>query len=223
MSLKDIRDAYHQKQASPEGGEITDLAEAFWSYVSSVGAVKDERRAPGYHPSQLYDFCPRLEILNFFFPKPDFGFIPPDLQMTFDWGSAWHWWTQNHYFGPMGVLWGTWKCFDCGRNEEGFMPDPCKECNPRWKPGPVRRGGYWTYIEPHLFNKEWQIPGHGDGILILSREKLGKRSLLEVKTMNGDMFKYLSKPVEKHVFQINVYLWLLGYEVCWITYWTKDA
>lgn len=223
MSLKDIRDAFHRKEASPDSGEITDLGEAFWKFISATASVKDERRAPGYHPSQLFDFCPRLEILNYFFPKPESDFISPDLQMIFDWGTSWHWMVQNNYFGPMGVLWGKWKCNDCGLIEEGFMPDPHPACNPKWRPGPVRRGGYWNYIEPHVYNAEWNIPGHGDGILILSRTPNGKRSLLEVKTMNGDRFKYLSKPDEKHVFQINIYLWLLEFEECWLTYWSKDA
>jgi hypothetical protein len=226
VSLKDILSDFHKSEsegAISPSGEVVDIAEAFWTYIQSVGSVKDERRTPGYHPSQMFAFCPRREVLEHHFPKPEASFIPPELQMIFDWGTAWHWLAQNNYFGPMGILWGMWTCNGCSTKIEGFMPDPCKSCHPRWKPGPVRYGGYWTYIEPHVFNKEWQIPGHGDGILILDKKPDGKRSLLEIKTINGARFRMLSKPDEKYVFQINIYLWLLGLDRCWLTYWSKDA
>lgn len=223
MSLKDILSDFHEQKSGAVEGEITDLAEAFWQFITKTASLKDERRAPGYHPSQMYSFCPRKEVLDHFFPKPETDYIPPDLQMIFDWGTAWHWLTQNNYFGPMGILWGEWTCNGCAAKVEGFMPEPCKTCHPRWKPGPVVRGGYWTYIEPHLYDPEWGIPGHGDGILILSRDPKGKRSLLEVKTVNGDRFKFINKPDEKYVFQVNIYLWLLKFDECWLTYWSKDA
>lgn len=226
MGLKSIIDGIKAEQAAagiaPEG-EIVDLGEAFWNYLTAISESKDQRRAPGYHPSQMYGFCPRKEVLAHFFPKPEADYIDPGLQMIFDWGTAWHWLTQNHYFGPMGILWGVWKCNECAKSVEGFMPEPHKLCHPRWKPGGPARGGYWTYVEPHVYDKHWNIPGHGDGILILSKKPEGKRSLLEVKTINGEMFKFLTKPDEKYVFQISIYLWILGLEEAWLTYWSKDA
>jgi hypothetical protein len=226
MGLKNIIDGMKKDAAevpTTPDGEIADLGEAFWQYLTSISETKDERRVPGYHPSQMYGFCPRKEVLAHYFPKPEADYIEPGLQMIFDWGTAWHWLTQNHYFGPMGVLWGVWKCNECAKSVEGFMPEPHKLCHPRHSGKGPKRGGYWTYVEPHVYNKEWNIPGHGDGILIMNRKPEGKRSLLEVKTMNGDMFKYLTKPDEKYIFQINIYLWLLGFDECWLTYWSKDA
>lgn len=227
MGLKDIMDKFHERGAytpSPDA-PVTDIGEELWRYFASLQeGGKDERREPGYHPSQLYELCPRREVLNHFFPVPYADTITPELQMIFDWGTAWHWMVQNHYFGPMGVLYGAWRCNTCAKvMKDCFMPNPCERCHGvrEWKP--PRRGGYWTYIEPHVYQKEWNVPGHGDGILILDRQLGGRRTLLEIKTMNGYQWEKLRGPDEKHVFQTNIYLWCLEFDECWITYWTKDA
>jgi hypothetical protein len=220
MGLKKIIDMVH---APVPTGPVESIGDALWKFLSEQGATSDTSREPGYHPSGLYYFCPRKDILSRVFPKPEADYKPPEMQMVFDWGTAWHWFVQNHYFGPMGLLWGSWKCNRCERTvHETFMPEPCEKCH-HWKAGAVKRGGFWTYIEPKVFNKEWKIPGHADGILILSKDPAGAKSLLEVKTINADDFKKLSGPKPEHAFQVNLYLWLLGLDECWITYWTKDA
>ncbi len=226
MGLKEILDQHHQRGAyTPStGAPVVDIADEFWRYLSSLSDVKDERRVPGYHPSQLYDFCPRKEILDLWFPQKYADSVEPGLQMIFDWGTAWHWMVQNHYFGPMGILYGAWKCNGCAKVvRDCFMPDPCERCHGKREWKPPRRGGYWTYLEPRVFQKEWNIPGHGDGILILNRQLDGPKSLLEIKTINGYSWERLRGPEEHHVFQMNVYLWLLEFKEAWITYWTKDA
>lgn len=226
MGLKDIMDQHHGRGAyapSPDA-EVLNIGDALWTHFASLNQQKDPRRAPGYHPSQMYDFCARREVLDHWFPQPHADFIPPELQMIFDWGTAWHWMVQNHYFGPMGILFGSWRCNTCAKTvKDCFMPDPCATCHGarEWKP--PRYGGYWTYIEPHLYDKDWKVPGHGDGIFILNRQLDGPRSLLEIKTINGYGFERLRGPTEPHLFQINIYLWLAKLEECWLTYWTKDA
>lgn len=226
MGLKDIINSIRQQepQQPADDGEIKNVGDALWAHLATLNDQKDERRKPGYHPSQMYGFCARREILEFFFPKPEANIITPDLQMIFDWGTAWHWMVQNHHFGPMGILWGRWRCNTCARVlEDSFMPLPCTTCHGsrEWK-GP-RRGGWWTYEEPHVYSKEWNIPGHGDGIVILNKKIDGKKKLLEIKTINSNSFQRLSRPDKKYVFQISIYLWLLDLDECVLVYFSKEA
>lgn len=221
MGLKDVLSRVREAAPKPEDS-ISDIADAFWKFLSARGGKKDSRRAVGYHPSAMGKFCPRLEILRHFFPKPEVEHVDPSLQMIFDWGSSWQDWVRDHYFGPMGILWGTWKCVGCGRLEDGsFLPHPCAKCFGTRVYEP-KVGGFWHYIEPGGVNREWDIPWHSDGYLILSKKQDGQKELLEIKTINAYGFKQLRRPDPYYVVQVNLYLWLTGLRVCWVTYWTKE-
>jgi hypothetical protein len=238
MGLRDIVEEFHAPKPEPKP-EVEEppyrIDEELWRYLHRLGDNKDPSRRPGYHPSQMYGFCVRKEVLSHYFKKPEADYISPDVHLIFDWGTAWHWMAQNYHFGPMGILWGKWVCNGCAKVvEEGFMPEPCEECYPEHGPegriGKIimgvdapKRGGFWTYHEPKLYNEEFNIPGHADGILKLSKNPKGESTLLEIKTINGRRFKMLSAPDESYVFQMNIYLWLLGLKRGWLVYYTKDA
>jgi hypothetical protein len=235
MSLKDILAASKQTPKEPEWN----LGEVLWAYQASLSDAEDESREEGFHPSQLFDFCPRRSVLAHFFPKPGEGYFSPETRTRFDWGTAWHWFVQNHYFGTMGLLYGSWRCNRCGKvMRDSLMPPPDLDCTPSTGPRHeaeivrlvqaekeiaagkrVRRGGYWTYQEMRVHTEEG-IVGHIDGILVMP---WGEKVLLEVKTMDGKWFKSLSTPDPKYIFQISVYLWALGIDRCLLTYFSKDA
>lgn len=229
MGLKDIIDAARKApQPEPEWS----FPEVLWAYLESLNDAEDESRAPGFHPSQLFDFCPRASILEHFFPKKGTRNFSPETYTRFDWGTAWHWFTQNHYFGPMGLLWGEWACNKCGhRVRDSLMPPPHLDCRTEGAREHLekveaeieagtrpRRGGYWTYQEIGVRTDEG-IVGHVDGILVMP---WGERVLLEVKTMAGKWFRQLYAPDPRYVFQISLYLWALGLDRCLLAYFSKD-
>jgi hypothetical protein len=214
MGLKDIHKTFHDQRQASSGGRIGDLSEAYWAYLQRIGEVRDPGRADGYHPSGAFNFCPRAEILRHFFPKPEAGYIPPDLRTTFDWGSAWHAWAQNHHFGPMGVLWGGWRAVCCARVvNDSFLPAPCK-CLPvglrkAWdkrKEEDRAFGGYWEYIEPTLTLPDENIIGHTDGFVSQTPWEADAFDLLEIKTINARGFSRLTSPYDSHYFQAQVYM-----------------
>lgn len=241
MSLKDVMNKVKATDAPPVA--TFDVGAAVWAYYASLNEAVDEARDDGYHPSQMYGFCPRQEILRYFFPKPDANIITPELQTAFDWGTAWHWFLQNRLFGPMGHLWGEWRCNRCGqRIRDSFMPSPHLDCLPgvvQLREAEIvrlvqvekeieagkrpRRGGYWTYMEPKLHSGEWNIFGQGDGIFYPKPWSMTESEpvLLEIKTSNDNGFQRLYKPDPKYVFQISLYLHLLGLRRCLLTYWSK--
>lgn len=239
MGLKDVIDTVERADA-PIGEPITDLSEAHWAFLRRHGDRRDPTRAAGYHPSGASRFCPRLDTLKRWFDRPEGEYIPPGLRQIFDWGSAWHWWCQNHYYGPMGVLWGRWKALCCGResDEDEFLPPPCARCA---SPGLIRAwheareigagfGGFWTYIEPTLEIPEEDMIGHCDGWLKMTPWDIRVPiEMLEIKTINANGFSRLGAPYDGHSFQANVYMGVAremadpipNPERAHVAYWTK--
>lgn len=159
------------------------------------------------HPSKLYFFCPREIIYRGLVPVKKK--ISAKLAAKFDIGHAMHWWYQNKYFGPMGVLKGCWRCC-CGNEEFGFMPKNfCSNCKMK----------AWEFVEPSVSISEYFILGHADGIL----EKDGKRWVLDLKTIDPDMFKRLSEPLSSNVIQIRVYMWALNIDKGLLVYIDKSS
>lgn len=145
-------------------------------------------RAPGWHPSSVsYDMCSRAEVIS----KRTPGLLPtptphePSLIRIFWFGHAIHAMYQNKVFGPMGVLFGKWYNPKNGKTSVGFQP---------------KRG--WKYEEPGVSNKEYDIVGHVDGVLMLEDGP----ALLEVKTINSRSFDFLTNPRDYHVKQAQLYM-----------------
>jgi len=238
LSLKDVLNAVKVEPPKAESMILDfDAGAVLWGYYAALNEAPDESRGDGNHPSQLYKFCPRKEILKHFFPKPEADLISPETQTAFDWGTAWHWLLQNHRYGPMGHLWGDWRCERCASVvKDSFMPPPhmaCREGAEKVflelveediKAGKrPRRGGYWRYKEPQIRSgPPWDIVGQCDGIMYAKPWKIeGDPFMLEIKTAKDSSFQKVYRPDPSYVFQISLYLHFLGIKRCCLTYWTK--
>jgi hypothetical protein len=152
-----------------------------------------------FHVSGLHGMCPRLEIYKRIIPEE---LLPSErldnvTRARFDVGNALHYWYQNKYLGPMGVLRGKWLCQRCGEEREGFMPKG-GSCS--------SRGCHWVFQESSVFSKEWNIVGKCDGIVVVD----DKEYLLDLKTCKPSLFASLSKPWPSAIMQVQIYLWLTG-------------
>jgi len=222
--------------------EIEDLfVEEVYDWVGGVRAKTPQFRGDRFHVSSLSNMCSRKVIFAEMYPELDVeDVIPAWLQMTFDFGSASHDWWQNKYFGPMGWLFGNWRCSRC-RNirKQQFQPkDPCvcgwvqKEedrqgngttCRSacRWPGGYEAEDrncsmctmwGSWEYLEPRIDDPELDLVGNCDGHLIIPEGKLQgvTEAALEAKTITKGRFDSLRGPIPNHVFQINTYMHYMG-------------
>lgn len=216
MALRDVIDAARSADYPP-GDPIENVGDALWGFLRRHGDQRDPTRASGYHPSGAHRFCARLDVLKRHFERPEADYISPGLRLTFDWGSMLHAWAQNHYFGPMGTLWGKWKAVCCGRETEsdGFLPAPCSRCvsdrlQQAWhsaRDADRAFGGFWTYIEPRLELPDEDIIGHCDGWLkMIPWDASSVIDMLEIKSINGNGFSRLSAPQDAHVFQSCIYM-----------------
>lgn len=240
MGLKDILDEFHGRTpappaapAMPVGPPIGDLDDAFWVYLRRLGEVEAAEANPDldeHHPSQAYQFCPRQRVLAHFFPHPEVTEVSPELRLTFGWGTAWHQHVQDHYYGPMGILLGGWRCVGCGRIvTDAFLPPPCDACHTadeiaRWQARPIKANSGWMYREPKLRDPEFGIVGRCDGFLRMTPwNPASPRALLEVKTINGAGFTRLMRPHDSHLFQAQVYMGLSDVPVTWFAYYSKET
>lgn len=111
--------------------------------------AKKRRESKNYNISSIYGKCPRQTVLEALIPKESDWDAQASLRT--DAGSAMHWWYQNRYFGPMGVLFGIWECTACGERTLNDMPmpkEPCKCGGPK--------GRRWEFVETYL---KYEIPG----------------------------------------------------------------
>ena len=136
--------------------------------------VQDDRRQDVLHPSEIIksDWCMREAYYRILDARQ--GIAPPKeqpslrLQSIFDVGHAVHAKWQG-YLTEMGVLWGSWKCLECGAvTTPSPLPDHC----------PVCLGIVFLYRELHLFDKDLLISGSTDG-WIMGPEDM----LLEIKSI----------------------------------------
>jgi len=215
MSLKDIFDKTREQIDSPSVHGI--IVPQLVRHLEKSREAR--RKLYSYHASQLYNLCPREEALTDFFLEKGKKFkesLPASLRLTFDTGHALHDWFRNEYLREIGGLEGIWKCSLCGNLKEGvdlwFSDCPCSV--PTHK---VKR----EYVEPSFQDKINGVTGSIDGILAEDTVTRRPRMILELKTINLEGFRKLTKPFPAHVFQIQVYMWLSGIRHAVIVYISK--
>ena len=175
-----------------------------------------DKRRPGIHVTDLLAPCFRKLMFKLLDPTYTDVQVPGKDRKMFDCGTTTHWWWQNKYFGPMGLLRGGWKCTICGRKIEGFMPkEPC-ETNIKFKledGTPVDTtcallGSKWGYVEPEVnFTLNGiDVTGNTDGELVVRSNEM----ILEMKSMRQDQFKELHRAIPKDVMQASSYAWAKG-------------
>jgi len=89
-------------------------------------------KPPAWYPSSIAnaDFCPRAGVLGRIHEvRVDPLDVTNELDRILDIGHWLHRGYQEEYLGPMGILWGDWRCSRCHSVVTGFMPkDPCPRC-----------------------------------------------------------------------------------------------
>jgi glutaredoxin len=158
------------------------------------------------------------------------------VKAEFSYGHAIH--TNTQYeLGLLGVLWGKWECPHCHHVTpvECFMPrmivddvngDPlyegafCVHCKSNH-----RALWPWHYVEPTVYSDEWNIIGHCDGIIIITREGVTHKYVLEIKSAHEAKFegKWKPLPIHEHVEQASLYGFVLKIEHILFIYVDKNA
>ena len=168
-----------------------------------------------FHPSEFYQ-CVRKLAYNYYGLGKDRK-IKPDLRRVFDNGDHMHL-RYTGYFENLNILYGAWECKNplCkkifGENEKLGIQKPVIKCD--------NCGcDEYKYIEVTAGNDEYMISGHIDGILKLG----GEYSVIDYKSMHANQFTSLNEPMDKHIIQVEIYLWLLDLKTGFLLYENKDS
>jgi CRISPR/Cas system-associated exonuclease Cas4 (RecB family) len=168
-----------------------------------------------FHPSEFHECVRKLAYK--FYEVEGKNTITPDLQRIFDNGHYMHD-RYVQYFRNIGIIYGVWVCANplcshkIGEDEDIGIKEPEEPCE---KCGCDK----YFYHEVNVNNKEHWFSGHVDCIFKLS----GDFSLVDFKSMNSRMFGQLREPLEKHVIQITIYLWILDMKSGFLLYENKDT
>jgi len=179
-----------------------------------------EPHKPGdnFWPSRMYELCPRKEVLRSLNNIQETETISHNLQMTFDVGNAFHQWAQDNWFGKWGWLKGHWHCLACGKSYHNCLrPKTCHDG--------CKAESEFRYQEMKFHGPEgYPISAKPDGIIVSPYD--GAEWLLELKTSNGQAFRYITNQrrnaLESHKYQTNIYMWLAQIPRGIIVYFDKD-
>ena len=162
-----------------------------------------------YRVSGLSKMCPREEVLRHIHSVKKYQAIDARLQRIFDFGTAIHEYVQNHWFADWLI--GEWRCDLCGAMQQGKRPVGCS-CGSQ----------DFRYKEIKMYLEEYLISGHTDGVLDIG----GKHVLLEIKTCSSKQYEIINlmkrKPMQAHLEQVQLYMWMLGVNEAVILYLEKD-
>lgn len=168
-----------------------------------------------YRVSNMSRMCEREEVLRHLLKVQATKKVDAKLQRTFDFGNGFHSVVQNNWFGLWGWLEGDWLCMSCGEKHlKQLRPSNCRKCG---------NAESFHYIELSLQSLKHFLTGHPDGILVLQQH----RYALELKSSNAKYFQYirdvLRRPIDAHLDQVNLYMFLLGIYRAIVVYFNKDT
>jgi hypothetical protein len=180
----------------------------------------DDRDATVIHPSEMASssWCPRA-TWHRLLEHPRKKSIPHRLRTNLIFATGdethvkWQTWTAE-----MGILWGKWRCTICGLEILDWSNALEGICIARHGNQPH----VWKYREVPLENSTLRIKGHADGIVnptadeafVMEVKSVGpgtvrKLDLLEdheSDDMSASAFSKISRPLNDHFRQIQIYL-----------------
>ncbi len=182
---------------------------------------ENDREKNVWHPSEISttDCLRRLAFSHVKTPKSNDEKIRAQLRRLFDVGHHFGYQIQGYYW-DMGKLLGKWKCQRCEHKWFDMVnasPRRCPNCdvklyiweNLKYEEVPVRI----------LRGDRKPIAGHADGVVVDNSTPSGMR-VIEIKTIKAaepnwteemkatkDYFEKLNQPLDKHLYQANIYMY----------------
>lgn len=188
-------------------------------------SIKPPLRAGDYlRASGIPNLCAREEVLcalHGIFRKDE---VDAGLNITFLHGTALHWAVQNQMLGPMGVLYGSWRCDECafihGEQLDSKTFDAWAVQRPKVCEFDGCKSASFTYVEPAFMHEGLRLTGHADGFLRLPG--LSGMGILEVKSIGQKSAREIQQaPQIGHMVQAHVYMMFTGFKWARILYWQK--
>lgn len=158
---------------------------------------EDHQYPPRLRCSGLHQVCVREQLIGFRENLTRRTYNDTGLQVTFDIGNAIHFYLQNspRYFRDTALGW--WECAACGYRYFGRRRKKrCPEC---------RAHARAFFYQEHFMKLDAPYPLSGHPDLLLEVHP-GDVRVTEIKTINGEDFDGLQRPLSDHVMQVHGYL-----------------
>lgn len=198
-------------------------------------AVENTRRYDIFHPS-AWGSCLRKIAYQYYNEKEKFWKkndhdVDLRLERVFDNGHGMHARWQD-WLDKAGYLRGAWKCTNplCGmihgHGETHGILNP-QRTQPGWR-CECGNGKSLLYQELDVVSPlEYNFEGHCDALVDVRDTPAAKGSLLDLfivdmKTMNSEMFSDLTEAKYEHVVQVHIYMWVLDVHAAVVLYENKD-
>lgn len=141
------------------------------------------------------DWCPRRHcLMKELGAQENAQEIGTALQMVFDQGNL----LAKHVLNVMaqsGILLGDWECIHCGAMHRfRKKPGTCSKCSRSW----------FRYEEVRITSNQSGISCGIDAFVSLPSEVTYR--IVEIKTMDKEMFKSLKMPLAEHRLRTSLYL-----------------
>lgn len=212
--LRRRRSGFVVREEAQEGEVITvrDMEDFSINLLRGCPATVNHFRSVKYlHVSDLLGKCIRkIALSEKFAAHMPSSHIQESMAITFAQGVAIHDFVKAKFVaGHPDKAFGTWSCL-CGETETGLMiakdipEETCRNCNTK----PSR------YNELVLRDEEFMITGSPDVTLYM--DEYGFYYPIEIKSINGEDWKTIARPIPSHVLQVTFYWYLLrklGYTV----------
>jgi len=180
--------------------------------------------------SSLYSLCVREEVLRSVFKVDRLEKFGANTLINFSHGTGLHHVMQNEVLPAIGVLYGTWRCFRCGRLygevtdpsrwEDQVVRQPPEQC--ACTPGDFRADDRYLYVEASFNDPVVGLKGRPDGFLVLPG--LPGMGILEVKSAgDGTAWRVRSVPDMGNVIQLHAYMLMTGAQWGQLVYWEKKV
>lgn len=194
-----------------------DLRENQWLHPMLMQKLcsHEVKKTPGpgdwISASKAPTWCPRNHVIAYRLGLEMVDDIDADGHWRMDKGSAIHSVLQDYWLGPMGVLKGGWKCYQCARimhAGEGDkvtpetavrMPKECWYCG--FQPN---RWDRLSFVEPWCYYDKWgiKVRGRTDGVIVLPPYP---DEILDIKS-TGSLRFVLEEPRDGDVKQVHWYM-----------------
>ena len=164
-ALANLKDTYKDEQPL--------LPELQRHILKKVQQDENTRRTDIIHPSAMSsnEWCPRHDyygIIGAEKSTPKGGATTFRRELIYEYGHSVHRKYQT-WLWEMGLLWGKWKCHQCGYEWMGLAPEFCFMC---------KCVGRITYEEvPFDLKDTHHLGGHADGLVMQDQNRL-----IEIKT-----------------------------------------
>lgn len=190
-------------------------------------AQQEHRDNTHFHPSEFHG-CHRKIAYKYHIATGSLTWsekpiINPMTQRIFGVGHSGHDRYRDYLWESRDLLRGRWKCLNWGAHKDKpmimgreeklgiFRPDKCKCGCPLLE-----------YQEVGFHDEETWFGGHVDAILAVP-EFDGEHIVIDFKTCRSYAFKKLCEPMDSHVTQMQIYLYLSGLKSGKFIYECKDT